>query len=70
MRVCTKCSKSNQDHYRFCLGCGAELQGAGTGDASEVLEFIPKRALKCDYCGARIGTDARKCEECGAPVKG
>src|SRR5882762_10869639 len=23
--VCPKCSKENQDHYKFCLGCGAEL---------------------------------------------
>lgn len=25
MITCTKCSKDNQDHYKFCLGCGAEL---------------------------------------------
>ncbi|KPK16548.1 MAG: hypothetical protein AMJ62_04905 [Myxococcales bacterium SG8_38] len=25
MIVCSRCSKENQDHYRFCLGCGAEL---------------------------------------------
>ncbi|WP_394834161.1 FHA domain-containing protein [Pendulispora rubella] len=25
MIVCPKCSKENQDHYKFCLGCGAEL---------------------------------------------
>jgi pSer/pThr/pTyr-binding forkhead associated (FHA) protein len=23
--ICPKCSKDNQDHYKFCLGCGAEL---------------------------------------------
>src|SRR5439155_20416944 len=23
--VCPKCTKENQDHYKFCLGCGAEL---------------------------------------------
>lgn len=23
--TCSKCSKDNQDHYKFCLGCGAEL---------------------------------------------
>jgi pSer/pThr/pTyr-binding forkhead associated (FHA) protein len=22
---CPKCAKENQDHYKFCLGCGAEL---------------------------------------------
>jgi pSer/pThr/pTyr-binding forkhead associated (FHA) protein len=23
--TCPKCSKENQDHYKFCLGCGVEL---------------------------------------------
>lgn len=25
MITCRKCAKENQDHYKFCLGCGAEL---------------------------------------------
>ena len=25
MIKCAKCSKENQDHYKFCLGCGSEL---------------------------------------------
>jgi pSer/pThr/pTyr-binding forkhead associated (FHA) protein len=25
MIVCNKCGKENQDHYKFCLGCGSEL---------------------------------------------
>ncbi|MBN2802525.1 MAG: FHA domain-containing protein [Deltaproteobacteria bacterium] len=25
MIVCPQCSKENQDHYKFCLGCGADL---------------------------------------------
>ena len=28
MITCTKCGKENQDHYKFCLGCGAELPRA------------------------------------------
>lgn len=31
MIVCPRCSKENQDHYMFCLGCGTELKGAGGG---------------------------------------
>jgi hypothetical protein len=27
MTVCNRCGKENQDHYKFCLGCGAELSG-------------------------------------------
>ncbi|MCK5799766.1 MAG: FHA domain-containing protein [Deltaproteobacteria bacterium] len=26
MIICPQCGKENQDHYKFCLGCGAELQ--------------------------------------------
>ena len=35
MIVCNRCGKENQDHYKFCLGCGAELTAApkqGGGD--------------------------------------
>jgi len=27
--TCPACGKQNQDHYRFCLGCGAELPRGG-----------------------------------------
>ncbi|MCS6797815.1 MAG: FHA domain-containing protein [Myxococcota bacterium] len=25
MIICPRCNRENQDHYKFCLGCGAEL---------------------------------------------
>jgi pSer/pThr/pTyr-binding forkhead associated (FHA) protein len=28
--VCPRCSKENQDHYKFCLGCGSELPREAT----------------------------------------
>jgi hypothetical protein len=28
MIVCNRCGKENQNHYKFCLGCGAELTAA------------------------------------------
>jgi pSer/pThr/pTyr-binding forkhead associated (FHA) protein len=28
--TCKSCGKENQDHYKFCLGCGGKLEGAGT----------------------------------------
>jgi pSer/pThr/pTyr-binding forkhead associated (FHA) protein len=33
MIICPKCSKENQDHYKFCLGCGSELPKDGGGAA-------------------------------------
>src|SRR5262245_19247296 len=32
MIVCNRCGKENQDHYKFCLGCGAELAAGPSGD--------------------------------------
>jgi len=41
--VCPKCSKENQDHYKFCLGCGAELpRGAAPA---------PKKASQAELQG-------------------
>lgn len=36
MITCSKCSKDNQDHYKFCLGCGAEL---ARGESAKA--FVP-----------------------------
>ena len=42
MIVCPRCSKENQDHYKFCLGCGAEL---------------PRDAAKKDFVARTSSTD-------------
>ena len=42
MIVCPRCSKENQDHYKFCLGCGAEL---------------PRDAAKKDFVARTSATD-------------
>jgi hypothetical protein len=34
MTVCNRCGKENQDHYKFCLGCGAELTAGPKPDAN------------------------------------
>lgn len=38
MITCQKCGKENQEHYRFCLGCGAELPRASPGAADRGTE--------------------------------
>lgn len=30
MIICPNCGKENQDHYKFCLGCGARLPGGAS----------------------------------------
>lgn len=38
MRICSDCGKANQDHYKFCLGCGRDLS---RGDAPAVALSAP-----------------------------
>lgn len=33
---CHRCGKENQDHYKFCLGCGAELTSAPKSQEADV----------------------------------
>ena len=32
MILCSTCGKENQDHYKFCLGCGSDLPRAGADE--------------------------------------
>ncbi len=41
MIKCAKCGKDNQDHYKFCLGCGAELP-KGSPKEFQPVEAEPK----------------------------
>ena len=49
MTVCNRCGKENQDHYKFCLGCGAELTApkpAGGGDMGMMKTMMAVSSLK------------------------
>lgn len=35
MIICSKCGKENQDRYKFCLGCGAQLTSLGQPEAEQ-----------------------------------
>ncbi|MCC6525270.1 MAG: FHA domain-containing protein [Polyangiaceae bacterium] len=42
MITCPSCSKQNQDHYKFCLGCGAELPRDVPPAASDLTAPAPR----------------------------
>ena len=42
MRVCKNCGKENQDHYKFCLGCGAEIAKASPDAPTQMPEAAPR----------------------------
>ena len=56
MTVCNRCGKENQDHYKFCLGCGAELTAAkpGVGDMA-----MMKTMMQDPASGAMPGAPLR-----------
>ena len=53
MIVCPKCSKENQDHYKFCLGCGAELPRETAPKA--FVPQTPNQGIKVAGRGAGSG---------------
>ena len=40
MTVCNRCGKENQDHYKFCLGCGAELTAKPPGGDMAMMKTM------------------------------
>jgi pSer/pThr/pTyr-binding forkhead associated (FHA) protein len=64
MTVCNRCGKENQDHYKFCLGCGAELTApkpAGGGDMGMMKTMMADPGQAAPLPGAPLG---------GAPLGG
>ncbi len=46
MITCPKCSKDNQDHYKFCLGCGAELPRDAAAAPKPFSPQTPSQGMK------------------------
>ena len=63
MTVCNRCGKENQDHYKFCLGCGAELTAPkpGGGDMGMMKTMMADPGQSPAMPAARRcgGTDGR-----------
>lgn len=59
MIVCQKCNKENQDHYKFCLGCGAELKRNSTAPKAGGPDTPPHGvpAVTADTSATTAATD-------------
>lgn len=61
MTTCANCGRENEEHYKFCLGCGANLDDQ-RAEAAEA----PGAELKfCPSCGADVSPGQRFCGSCG-----
>ncbi|MFO0619116.1 MAG: FHA domain-containing protein [Polyangiaceae bacterium] len=62
MIICPKCTKENQDHYKFCLGCGAELPRDGSpkkfAPATSDAPAASPAAVSSPPAGAGYGSPA------------
>lgn len=57
-----KCGRENEDHYKYCLGCGSPL-AAKPAPAAEVAT-----ATNCTQCGSPLSPGQRFCVSCGFSV--
>ncbi len=67
--LCPRCGKENRASRTVCLGCGHQLQGAGS-PGGEGLQPHAAGANNCSNCGAYIPAEARFCTACGQPAYG
>ncbi len=71
MILCPKCSKENQDHYKFCLGCGTSLareaapKSTGLTPSMGMEAQAPARAPECPQCGHINQSMNVFCGSCG-----
>src|SRR4029077_16464614 len=66
--TCPKCSKENQDHYKFCLGCGAELPRDTAPKAFSPQ--TPGRGIKAGAAPVVAAPAARGAPVAAAPAGG
>jgi pSer/pThr/pTyr-binding forkhead associated (FHA) protein len=54
MTVCNRCGKENQDHYKFCLGCGAELTAPKAGGDVAMMKTMMQDPTQQALPGAPV----------------
>jgi hypothetical protein len=67
MTVCNRCGKENQDHYKFCLGCGAELTAAPKPGASSDVGMMKTMMADPSQAGPLPGAPMRASQPMARP---
>lgn len=64
MIICPHCGRENEDHYKFCLGCGSQLP------RKEAAKPEPQqpRMIDCPHCGTPVPSNFKFCGACGGPI--
>src|SRR5688572_13021901 len=72
MTVCNRCGKENQDHYKFCLGCGAELTApkAAGGNDMGMMKTMMAEPGQAPSLGAPLGGQPGRGPSAAMPQQG
>lgn len=65
MIICPHCGRENEDHYKFCLGCGSQLPRP---EESKPEPEQP-RMIDCPHCGTPVPSNFKFCGACGGPIQ-
>ena len=65
MIICSNCGRENEDHYKFCLGCGSQLP-----KPTPVAQPEPEapRMIDCPHCSTPVPSNFKFCGACGGPI--
>jgi len=71
MTVCNRCGKENQDHYKFCLGCGAELTAVkpAGGDVAMMKTMMADPSQAAPLPGAPLRGSSSQIPQPGGPMR-
>ncbi|MBU6162841.1 MAG: 50S ribosomal protein L32, partial [Myxococcales bacterium] len=64
MITCSKCGRENEDQFKFCLGCGSNLE-----DQRAQSNAAPPALSNCPQCGTQVTPGQRFCGSCGFNVE-
>lgn len=64
MYICKSCGCQNEDDFKFCLECGANLEQ----QRAESAPPEPASMNTCPSCSGEISPGQRFCGHCGAPL--
>ena len=67
MITCNKCGKDNQDHYKFCLGCGAELPRGSHAPKPFAANTPPQGIPQARVAPAAVPAAAAPAQPMGIP---
>ncbi len=64
--VCPKCGREDAPHYKFCLGCGAELVRRAPSPPPPATAVD---SVVCPQCRVENPAMFRFCKECGERIR-